>query len=414
MSLTIKQQGNDYGVNLIPGSVNKKIYYTVLSSEAQDHISFMYNFKVYDTTGVIYETKKPPTENMLGVFNPQTIVKHYIENIIDASSSVETFRYMKEITIGVQEYWNGSLQGSEVMFEKSVYSNLLYNQTDSILPYNILNNTTQKFLTTMEDGYTYSQYIFTDASISYNINNIGTDYIYYYIKTNDGVDFYEYKYRKSITSTYEYDTATALHDTLSSTHRIPVGMKTINGTTLYKMGYTKNGTWHTSTGTQTGYMTNMESEITELKISNGTYNYKWKIRCGEKNEITLIWENVIGGTDFYNFTSYSTDKMVHNTENYIHNTNELNSSDKYVNDINKNNMDVYYSKTDYEFRVRTDYLMDHDIELLKGLYISDNIVMYKDGIKYPVLSLMKTKSLVDKKKPRMIIYESELKYSKII
>jgi len=428
MSLSIIQHGNDLDGSLIfPHSANKPAFFTCSSTQASNYIDFKYLFRIYDDSGEIYSIYKSPSTNLLGVLNPAKIIKSYLEKDFTPSETVDTIIYEKEYRVTVEEYYDGVLTGTEVDFDKSLGGNLIYNQTDSIFPYTIENNRVGDFLVNNEPDLYYKMSLDTQASWMVPINQDTTPFDrvrYYVVYTYSNGLRYTWVYDIPISSTYGFTASDAtINDSDESTVKVPIGFGTLKNAIVNRVGFwDSNNNWYDSVAiNQDGIDSNIVSSATRdeliIMLSNsGTTvspQYKYKLsQCDSKN-VSLIWENVYGGISFFNFNKIRTDEIGNKRQAYIHNTLEY-SSNKLFNDLNKSNTTTYSNEKYYNINLKSDFINKAEIELLKDLWLSEEVYLNIDGVNYPIVAITNSQEIRYKENPEMIQYKFSVQYGKII
>jgi hypothetical protein len=429
MAITTIQHGNDLDGSLYyPHSCNYPAFFTCSSTDAANYYDFKYLFRVYDSTGLIYETYKVPSNNLLGVFNPSKITKSYISSDLSATEDMEALDYQFEYRVTVEEYFDGALIGTEVEFDKSLAGNLTYNFTDSKIPYVIENNKVGEILTNQTPDIYYNQSLNTFADWVFTTNTHGqsVDYVRYEVKYFRESDSREIRFVYSISnpSTYSFLPGDATVNSAStSTYKFPVGFGNLREATVDKVGwYESDGTYHaTPLIGQAGIDSNVDEEYTRVSLSVSLYEgsaivseeYNWNlIQCNNK-DVSISWINSYGGIDFFNFNKIRTDVATNERNSYMHNSFEY-SSNKIFNSTSRTNVSTYENNKEYLFGLKTDLLGKHEIELLKGFWLSEEIGLYLEDVLYPITSITNTQEIRYKEIPEFIMYIIQVAYSKIM
>jgi len=430
MSLTIIKHGNDLNGGLYyPHSCNFPAFFTCSSTQAANYYDFKYLFKVYDESGEIFQIYKSPSKDLEGVFNPSKIIKSFLEEDLLSLDSLEYILYQKEYRVTVQEFYNTSLQGSEIDFDKSLGGNLSYNFTDSKLPYIIENNRVGEFLTNQTPDALFTQSLNTRASWLYTTddNTQEIDWIEYWVtyRYTDG-SYRKYAYKINKPSTYYFNAnGSNIYSADESTIKLPLGFGNLKETTVDRIGYwidpndddISNRVSDTQTA-QPGIDSNVvaTAERTRLDVQlfyDTSYisgKYSWDLSECSNKDITINWSNIYGGIDFFNFNQVKNENLSTKRKTYQHNS----FDNDYYNSTERTNETTYSSEKEYEFSLRTKYLNKEEIDLLKGLWLTDNLIMYIDDVAYPIQSLVKSQTISDLERPEFVAYILKVKYSKII
>jgi len=436
MALTLYQKSNDTEKlgEIYPHSCNYPGFFSCISTYATLKYDFQYIFRIYDSSGLILEKYNSPNKDNLGVFNSSVVIKNFLEISLDEVFTPTSTNYFKEYRVTVQEYYDGSEQGTEVYYEKSLGGNLYYNQTDSLLPYTITNDRFRDFYTNQIPDVQYKQTLGTRGTwILSNDSSLGSYdeiKITCYMQLGDS-DYVEWEYSLEPLTQYDFDTTTGstIEDASSLGIQIPVGYATLVESSVDRIGYRDipSGLWHADTGSQTGINTQISQSFRMIRMDVQLYylgssvspKYSWKFPtatwdtdCVSKN-ITINWENVYGGIDFFDFNMVRDDKITNNTKVYEHNNFTYNSNYLYT-DTSKRNMSVYNSDKIYSMNLKTDFLSKSEIELLKGLWFSNLLTVYIDGVQYPIVSITKSVEIPSKEKVGFVMYKINVIYSKII
>jgi len=431
MALTLYQEANDKSTSTTyyPHSVNKPGLFTCLSSEVANYYDFQYVFTIYDSTGLLLTKYVSPNKDSLGIFNSSVVLKSLVgvggNYNNEEVTSITSIDYMVEYRVKVQEYYDGALQGSASSYNKSLSANLTYNENDSLLPYEIQNERYQDFLTNQEPDKYFNQSLGTRSSwILPNqcaINTVSYDFdrIEYRIKIWSGTYWKKILYYLIPSTTYSFiNSASTINDSINATIKIPVGFLSLAETTVNRLGYTDNTGWVSDVDTDINILdgeTYDRIEYLELSLSDNNVtvseSYYWNIDECSNNDITISWKNVYGGLDFMNFNKVRMDKIVNKRKSYLHNSFEQ-SSNSFFNSTDKTNYSVYSSDKEYFLNVKTDLLQKHEIDLLKGLWYSDEIGMYIDNNYYPILAITNIVEIPSKEKPSFVMYKFDIKYAK--
>ena len=435
MALTIRKNTNTIatGSSLVyPHSVHKQAYAVVSSTNSLLYIDFRYYFTITDVDGEIFNRYATPDKDGYGAFNVAEVVKSFMAQNLTPVAEVSTpIELLKEYQVTVQEYYDGALQGAITNFPKSLGGNLRYNENDSIMPFTVTNNRFGNFLTDLDNSKIYTQSTGTEASIELPIPSslFGYDEVRYKIlyKTPSSNVEYLVLYNIPISAFYNFAIA-ALQDSSEAVVKVPIGYGTLAKTYIHRLGYwDESDVWHTQDAYSTGvgthltgiYPVGIELYTSSSLDANQQGNYKWNITtdknfavsgngCDNKS-ITIIWEGINGGLEFFNFNKVREDSISSKRKTYIHN-----SLVDYRNDLDKTNVSTYENIREYKFNVKSDLLSKFEIDYLKGLWLSDKVLMNIDGINYPITAITDKAVIPSKEKPSFVMYKFDVEYAKII
>ena len=430
MSLTKYQTGNDLSSSktLYPNSIKYPSFYTALSTVVNNYYDFKYVFKVYDSTGLILTKYATPNSNLLGIFDASQVVKSLIEDYdLQEVTSITNVGHSVEYKVSVQEYYDGALQGSEQDYNKGLAGNLYYNETDALLPYVISNEHYQDFYTNQLHTKFYNQSVGSRGSWllpnSSTINSVDYKYdrLEYRVKIWNGTAWKSILYYITVSDLYTFDkTTSTVNSSNKAVIKIPIGFASLKETTVNRLGYDDSAGWHTSTATGINILDGetydrIENLTVRLSYLNSgvSETYKWKIDECNNKDITVSWENVLGGTEIFPFNKVRNDKIVNDIKAYTHNS-IVTASNRLYNDINKSNVSIFNSDKNYVIKLKTAYLTKNDVALLKGLFYSNKIGIYIDNNYYPVIAVNNVNEVPSKERPQLTSFNLELTYGKVI
>ncbi len=426
MSITITQTTNqlDSSASLyFPHSLNKPSYNRCLSTEYNHYIDFKYIYNVYTIDGLIYTIRKSPVLDGYGEFNPEKILQTYLDDTLLYETTPEYKDMFLEYRVSVQEYYDGSLQGTEIFFsDKSLGANYLYNFNSTIKPYKIENTDETRFLCMNKEDVWYKQQLDSKSNWVFIPDNSG-DYIYYDVYYNFSGGTIKYIYAIYITPDYEFDPlSTTIVSTEHSGISLPIGFGTLRESIVQKIGYyDENNIYHSTTGTQTGIDSNMSDEYIREKmvvyVKSGstsiTGEYKFQLTCDNVRTATINWINVYGGQDFFNFEKFEEDTIKSNKSVYMKDSYDI-TSGKRIDSTLVGNFEIYNNIRTYEIELTTNLLTEAEIELLKGLWISNKVELELDGEILPVVSLDNSKKIPSLEIDKKFYYKIKVLYSKNI
>lgn len=445
MSLTIKQMPNNIEDSnyIYPHASQSPAFIVVSSSNVAGYYDFQYHFRIYDTNNLVFESLQTPTEDGYGILNVKNIIESLTEMDFNEVSSVSSTNHLAEYKITCQEFYSETTgvitdppadHGTEDSFSISLAANYKYNQTDSVIPFSIINNRWGNFLSDMESEKTYKGGVNAVANIwasgDTSFQTI-TKYVYIlHVKNKSSLEILKWFYSLDPLATYTFnsaatDPATAINGIV----KIPAGISNLDETTIQREGYlTSDGTWTTDSASQTGILANITSAYEviglEMRIQNGNTFIDtsdvvsdiliWNFDNCANKDISLSWENSYGATDYFSFNLVRQDKLNSKLSTFYHNTYSIDSSGLMLNDLSENNIDAYDNINSYEFEIKTEFLNKEEIQFLKGLFNSNKVVMFIDSIRYPVIRISNQQIISSKEKIGLILYKFKVQYGKII
>ena len=426
MALTLYQEANKIDGDLkYPHSCKYPALFSATSTMVSTYYDFKYHWRVYDYTGLLIDKYSGPTEDLIGRFNPVKIIESFLVEDLSEVKGITAIEYLKEYRITVQEFYDGEDQGTEEEYNKSIGGGLGYNQTDSIEPYTITNEKWGDFLTNQQPEIYMKMSEGTRGSwmLPTNTNFAPFDSIRYHINYEYATgDIFEWVYGLDPHYFYDFDpTGTTIENISSIAIKIPIGYKTLTETVVYRYGYWSGGVWYNSAHAgQVGVGTHL-TNVTPLDLMVRTQSgstrvsneYRWDIGLCDNKDITISWINSYGGIDIFNFNKVRKDTISNKRKNYIHNNYDSSSNGLYTN-TTKTNKTTYLNDKQYTYNIKTDLLNKSEIELLKGLWVSDNIEMIIDDIVYPITAITNKQPISYKENPEFIMYKFDVSYAKIM
>ena len=126
------------------------------------------------------------------------------------------------------------------------------------------------------------------------------------------------------------------------------------------------------------------------------------------NDISLMWIGLHGSTENFPFSKRTLKNISVINKSFKYNPNDIYA------DPDRSETKIYNQEIEQTFILKTDWLEKYQEEYLIGLTLSKDIIMYIDGVKYPVESIQKKQTISDHTKPTLVILEFEVKLSKNI
>ncbi len=436
MALTKYQHSNKFeSGNLYPHSQEFPGLFSAYGSNSATKFDFRYIYRIYNQSGLMYETYITPGDNGIGWFDASKIVKTLFERNFAIVNAVTPTNNIHEYIVTVAEFYDSAEQGSESTFSKSMVSNLSYNEVDSRFPFEINNQQWGKFLTNMEPNKRYMQTNLTEASWFFMNDSSfeDIDKIKYLIKFKHPIlgTVNQWVYTLDPLAFYTFSAASGtVESATNAVGKIPIGYATLadTSTLIDRLGFFDSANvWHPSAASgQPGVAHGLTGFIpielivrTEEAGSPVSQDYIWEIpecNTSDKNQLTIMWENIYGGLDFFNFNKIRTDSIGNKPKRYVHNSYKASTTNRYrYNEIDKANESTYTADKNYGLILRTGFLQAHEINMLKGLWNSNYIVLH-DGTDFIPVNLEDTSKVInyDKQKQELVMYKIKLSYSKII
>jgi len=462
MAITIHQVPNNIeDASLIyPHSSNVGSYITAISTIYSNYFDFQYHFRIYDDSGLIFDTLQTPTHNGLGILNIKNVIESFTTMNLDSVEQVTSTEFLKEYKISVQEFYSNVISttnieapadhGTETFATKSLAANYRYNENDSIIPFKIDNVNWGNIFTNMQPRLRYktgwqataSMYIAGDTDPTYfpGVEYSKIVYILHSKTINPAHPWYglvtKWFYTLMPLAQYSFDPTdlTVTSDYIRGALKVPVGIKNLDVTSIHREGYInpETGVWVSTSITQTGILHNLQSGIDsgdveivglDIRLQDGTTwidesdvvsnIYSWDFNPCDTKEIDINWQNSYGGIDYFSFNKIREDEMIGKQKSYKHNSLKI-SSNRVHNELNETNISSYSNDNAYIIEVKTDFLKKHEIDLLKGLFSSAKQTMWIDGERYVINRISNKQKVALKEKPGFIMYKFKVEYSKII
>lgn len=391
-------------------------YYTCLSDQ---YIlsDFKYNFKLYIDSGLEYSTYNNPykTEH-LGVFNSTNI----INNLMTLNWNPDIYNDFKscknsmfQYRVDVDEKSRDLTSPDTASFNK-IIALMNYDENFDYEDY-MLDGTDKKFLTnqtspielTLNQRATlrflsgnFSDLTTTDYSYAYQIRLVRTDvnniqwiYLSYFVNSH---------YGHTISHNFFSRSDSVLSDISDGLIDIGSGPYNVNKSTWTLYGYIDGGVYHSLTPTQ-------KTDILECGDTYTITTYSWpngsggitskemvyKVVDSDEKEIQLMWENLEGGWDSFNFDKIyrksvknGQEIMKNNRYKQGHDINNLDDAN-YIGTIYKDReQKVYHQDIQELYTINTGYKTDDELSNLDDLWTSKNIFLNDDGVWKPVISTM--------------------------
>jgi len=419
MAITLKQVGNTVSSGLVyPHDKKNPAFYIADSSQVGNYIDFKYVFVLTDYEGTITTYNATPTINGYGYFDANKYISKKLNT--EYSNSISYFRAVYDYKVTVQEFYNGSLQGVVGLFTRGLLAERTDNEDRNIYPNAwkqmrnfLLSNALEKNIRQDRNTEAYTCVYNASRLEDGYITSIGHIDVYYEALFDTG---YKWRFELQLSNYYDFTAGvgSALESSTSGAF-VPVGIKTLETTSLNRLGYWDlSNVWHSSTGAATGIydVPSFGGDIISFEvwkfISGVEERAKYTITNCDNKIITAHWINQVGGYDFMNFNKYRTDRLKTVSDEY----NASNYADwQQINDNDNHNVHKIGIQQQYTFDLITDYLTLDEINYLKSLWGSEKVYLSIDGVIVPVNIVDKTEQIYRKDKSKLFQYKVSFEYA---
>jgi len=388
MSLTKYQYPNVYHQGTYPD------YYTCLSDNYTDD-NFKYKYELYTEDGLLTTwISYPSVTGGLSYTNPNKFLSNLFE--LDFDPDILTFTScpgsIKEYELKVIEI-NGDA-------DKTTFSNRnVLNISDEDFSYSdyILSNSTGSLLTpiTFRRKVDLTNNVGTFRFLSGILNTTGTfqiSYCYEILLTiTRSTTVYEYK--SIVKNPYYTETtiqppSSSISDKQKYLLEFPATPKLLNDMQWTMVSYTVNGhpfppitapTYDVLEEGDTYTIQTYNNVATSLPLS-------FEVSSCKSDQIEILWENELGGFDFFNFNQnfYKNYDVSKSTYQKVR---DSVTTTTYGHTSTDRGLSIFKNEIETSYTLNSDWVQKYELEQMESLFYSKNVFALIEGDIYPVIGL---------------------------
>jgi len=439
MSISILRQANSKNFSATPIYPHANTGFEAItfgSDQYESYIDFVYSIRLTDyKTGNDFRNLIPPLNSSgysyFDAIKPINQSVHFTAQPEITAFSANT-SHMGKYKFTVTEYYSGKTYDSSSVY--GIYANTSLKQflNDDIYEVNMLdysiNSDTSKFLSYITPTNVQEVRLGDWGALKsfYGANQIllGNRSFFNELKievTKENGSVYAYTLANNVP--WVDCTSAAVKDCSNNTVEFPAypaNLAASTGTILDTITLESGFVYIIGTANPVSLVVGDTYKISAYSTTSPTsgdtvsQDYNFKVVCDNFSDLQVLWENELGGNEYYNFSNKEIITINNKTKTYKKDRNDWTTFETtfdfpfYYEQVEEKRDTVYQSTYRENYKLTSRLLNDEEVLRLKSLFYSKNIQIRIDDIWRPALPAKSSMKLINSDIPGFKYYQFEI------